>query len=500
MKQIARSRASVVIGLLLAAPAVIGCDAGPQTPPDGGPGPGPGPGEKEDLYQSGSRLRARIQTSEGGAVRFLGWEDTKAKQLCAFHAAEDGQMRCVPLAGQSTSIQYLDDACTQPVAVRSCGASDRYVVAEIPGAACTAEDNPYAVYEVGDAMADSPTFGSFSGTCLPWGPAAPGTELRAVSKIPAEMFVSAAVSVEPHGDRLSAQVLRADDGAREILGIRDEGLDVACDPRMDDLGAMRCAPAISALGGGNFFADAACERPLLADIGASPNCPSPRFAEAPSDPAACKKGFHAVEVGKKVSSMNVYQGEPNACGPAAFLPPDWAFYEVGPEVDTGALPVLAVTDAGDGRLRVPRYTGPDGVPLAQAPQFIDSERNEACVPRLFADGKTRCVAEQVPRFNLYSDDACTTPLAAVPKVDACPVPAPKLGFVTAAPADPLCPGPAVVKELREVGQAWSGAIVYSKSSSSACVGLDPAQIHVDLYEVGAAVDPSVLAEVTEDVE
>ena len=38
MKQIARGRASVVIGLLLAAQAVIGCDAGPETPPDGGPG------------------------------------------------------------------------------------------------------------------------------------------------------------------------------------------------------------------------------------------------------------------------------------------------------------------------------------------------------------------------------------------------------------------------------------------------------------------------------
>lgn len=488
-----RKRRCAAFALVLAGPAaMMACQATPVSPDEP-----PATGDPLATYRSGSRLRARVVEGSGGAARFLGWEDQKARQECQFHTAEDGERRCLPVAGQGTSIEYLDDACTVPVAVRSCGASDRYAVAEVGGPACAGEDTPYSVYEVGDRVDDAPTFGRLGGSCVPAGPASPNDELHAVKKIPVDLFVAGAIEEVPHGDRLSARVLRGDDGSREVLAIRDATLDVECDPRIDELGQVRCAPAASALGGGAFFEDPGCARPLLADIGASPDCPAPRFAEASGEGSACGGGFHAVQVGKKVSAMSVYQGEPGACGPAAFVPPDWAFYEVGAEVEAASLPALRSVESGRGRLRVAVFTGDDGAPLAQGERFIDTERNEGCIPRLFADGKTRCVPENVPRFNLYSDAGCTAFLAAIPKEDGCAAPAPRIGFVTATPADPMCPGPAVVEQLREIGAPFAGAIVYAKSGSDGCTGLDASQIHVDLYEVGAPVDSSVLAEVDE---
>src|SRR5438132_9924411 len=77
-------------------PASDGADGGGA---DGGAGEGGSEGSSgSDLpsYRSGTRLRARLMTAEGGAALFLGWHDVGLDTDCTFNTAADGKLRCVP--------------------------------------------------------------------------------------------------------------------------------------------------------------------------------------------------------------------------------------------------------------------------------------------------------------------------------------------------------------------------------------------------------------------
>ncbi len=89
------------------------------------PGPqGPqGPkGEQGDASEtggnvSGSRLKARYASTPDGAKVFMGWYDSQLNEKCTFRLAEDGRMRCLPVADfeQNMNFSYgeafLDSQC-----------------------------------------------------------------------------------------------------------------------------------------------------------------------------------------------------------------------------------------------------------------------------------------------------------------------------------------------------------------------------------------------------
>ncbi len=488
----------------LVAPGGLGCGAdapsGSGSPSPGGTSTGTGTSQApETIYRSGSRLRARILDAGEGAVRFVGWTDDKLHEACAFHRADDGKVRCVPEISQGASIAYLDAACTQPVGVRKCGSQASFLAVKSQEEACNPDDTPYSVYRMGASVAAAPTFSKLGNTCLPDGPAGPGVELLAVSQVPAATFASALVTEETRAGGLMVRVLRGEDGSRETVAMRDADRHVDCGAQMDPNGQLRCAPEATAIGSGSFFEDASCTVPLLADISSKPGCPAPLFA-ASSSGDACGDGGGAIEVGKKVSTADVYQSAAGACSQVAFLPPDWAFYETGAAVEASSLPKLGEQQLGKGRVRVPVYAGTDKRLLVQGRGFIDTERDQPCVVRPFADGELRCVPEDVERFDLYADDACTEPLAAVPVVPGCVKPPPTVGMMGLPPADPSCASVLVVDKMFELGGKWTGPTVYTKSGAQACTGLDPTQLNVDIYNVGSEMDPWMFPNVVEKTE
>lgn len=451
----------------------------------------------EAVFQSGTRLRARILDASDGAVRFLGWQDNKLNAPCAFHRAEDGRVRCVPEITQGASVAYLDAACTEPVGVRRCGSQAEFVSAPSEQAACDPDETPYSMYRMGAPVSSATTYGKLGNTCIPNGPPGPGVELRELTPMPADRFEPAVIADEARADGLAVRVLRGEDGSRESVGMRDADLHVACAARKDPTNQLRCAPEVSAIGGGSFFEDASCTVPLLADISSKPGCPPPLFAADGNAVDACGDGWSAIAVGKKASPGDVHQSAAGVCTQAAFLPPDWAFYETGAPVDPTTLPELAEQQLGKGRLRVPVYAATDKRLLVQGHGFIDTERGAPCVARPFTDGQTRCVPEDVERFDLYADDACTTPLAAVPLVPGCAKPPPKVGMMSAPPADLSCASILVVAKLYELGGKWTGPTVYTKSGAQSCTGLDSSQLNVEIYSVGAEMDPSAFPTVIE---
>ena len=70
-------------------------------------------------YRSGTRLRARLLTAEGGSALFTGWHDKELDFDCTFGPAEDSKTRCLPRPGSLNS-DFADAACTtKVVATRS---------------------------------------------------------------------------------------------------------------------------------------------------------------------------------------------------------------------------------------------------------------------------------------------------------------------------------------------------------------------------------------------
>ena len=112
-------RSLAIFGALV---ALVGCP-GPGEEPSSNADAGSAPGidaaiigtQKTDLYQSGSRIKARMLTTVDGAKSFLGWRDTQRNENCTFRLAADGKYRCLPATFAGEIGWYLDAACTTAI-------------------------------------------------------------------------------------------------------------------------------------------------------------------------------------------------------------------------------------------------------------------------------------------------------------------------------------------------------------------------------------------------
>ena len=72
------------------------------------------------LYKSGSRIKAKVVFTPGGAQSFAGWYDTKLDVDCRFRTASDGKNRCLPVLSLYVNSYYGDLTCSQkPLALLS---------------------------------------------------------------------------------------------------------------------------------------------------------------------------------------------------------------------------------------------------------------------------------------------------------------------------------------------------------------------------------------------
>lgn len=132
---------------------LVGCSAGVngsngEQGPKGDPGPmGPqGPqGEPGSVGGgvNGSRLKSRVIVGgDGLRLPTPGIFDSMLGVDCGYSLADDGKHRCLPFAGL---VQYLDNACTQRVAV-ACSLPDYISETAVPIDACSPVST--TVYEV----------------------------------------------------------------------------------------------------------------------------------------------------------------------------------------------------------------------------------------------------------------------------------------------------------------------------------------------------------------
>lgn len=76
---------------------------------------------------SGTRLKARYWVGDDGSKQFAGWFDSERNEQCSFRTAEDGDIRCQPVA-EATGGVYFAAGCTTPYfyASTGCGVAPKY--------------------------------------------------------------------------------------------------------------------------------------------------------------------------------------------------------------------------------------------------------------------------------------------------------------------------------------------------------------------------------------
>ncbi len=365
----------------------------------------------EDGVRSGTRLRATY-VGGGQARQFTGFFDQQRGEPCAFETKpRQNDAYCLP-AGERSSGDFLDPACTRPalaVRVGACEPAPTYLT--VPPDVCGAEVT--RIWELG-APIHVPMIYRFHddlSTCA--GIAQPDDAMwrPGITEVPLRDFAHARMGITAEGPRLRTLYVEGDDGSRQDLGALDTELGIDCKLTAEyiDLG-LTCHPRICAFGSG--WADASCTVPLV------------RF-DASQDPTCVCGPSHYAWV---TTQSAIGEGIPRVfkIGPPAETPA--SVYTVGFLDATRVCQRNGVT-AGDmfttsgevevalagrtmlagGRLR-PVVIAGDGARVPDG--FHDTALGFDCTPMRARDQVRRCLPGGGPVGPFYLDAACTTPVTA----------------------------------------------------------------------------------------
>jgi hypothetical protein len=102
------------------------------------------------LYESGTRIKAKVGKTADGAKEFRGWFDTKRNEPCSFSQGPDGKLRCLPTEVISTMDSFfVDPGCTKPPAGTFCSSSvPKYVRVTLKPDVCSAAQSD-AFHQIG---------------------------------------------------------------------------------------------------------------------------------------------------------------------------------------------------------------------------------------------------------------------------------------------------------------------------------------------------------------
>jgi hypothetical protein len=434
-------------------------------------------------WVSGSRLRAHLSVA-GEARIFSGWFDSKLKIDCFFGLDADGRTRCLPpYVGRgsegSDGVFYRDAACTDRIAGFYRKQPPTYVQDADTHAPldCT---KGLTIYATGAVTAPTAVWEDLDG-CAPLS-ASTISDLSFVEvrEVDPSSFVGATETHEPRGPRLSARVLVAEDGARELTGLYDEDRHEECifEARADK--TSLCAPyhGASLLNAqSDLFVDAACTLPAAFT---HDTCGAPTVITDDSG------GFFAVYA----DLSGIYSSAKGSC---TFTPtPKGNYFSVGAPIPASAFASLAVAHEGNGRIQTAYARAPTGERTTSL-GFYDSAKAVQCTSEQAGDGVERCLPKTLGSLGIeYLDAACAQP---VYRVVEGPAPAPSPGTYL---SDYETPGCGECLTVLAVGpQMPTPGAVYTNGSGRCVPFVDTAG---STYYGVTPVSPTDFVEVTSTTE
>jgi hypothetical protein len=106
---------------------------------------------QQDLYQSGSRIKAKVLTTPDGAKSFETWYDAQLQVDCSPVQTFDGQTRCIPTGGYTYGY-WSDPGCTVLLYQGTCSKAPTYAYGYLAtGSGCSTSYSGAHVYTVGNA-------------------------------------------------------------------------------------------------------------------------------------------------------------------------------------------------------------------------------------------------------------------------------------------------------------------------------------------------------------
>jgi hypothetical protein len=414
-----------------AGPALQDASDGPTAPPDVTQPDMPDPFP----WQSGFRLRAKIEDGGNGAMLLDVWRDIVLGLDCTFAVATDGRMRCLPVDEDLPILTtfFADPACTKLIAI---GPAPEQPYVRIVDQRCGRSDDdpkPIRVVRWGGVVSVDTPYIMRSGVCSPI-TNGPDFVWNAIGDADPVQFVAAAERfyVAPAGG--IARILAADDGSRENARLIDPSTGRACEVVSDHIlgGPSSCVPLpFAAAPILRFFDGEGCGQPLAF---AEDGCDH-AFAGLMLRRVDCKLGVDVVTLGASfptASASMFRQFGDGVCRPDMLFTPMTA-YEARAPFPGNMFPSTASRSFGSGRLQAHMHATWDGVAVRNAKlmplryqldpdsatpvlqpapfEFYDTILQTQCRVDAVADGTLRCIPRStMPKLGEYfEDDACTTP-------------------------------------------------------------------------------------------
>jgi hypothetical protein len=440
-------------------------------------------------WQSGTRLRARIQDGGEGAAYFKGWRDTELGFDCEFGLAEDQKQRCLPHLDSAPTIQYEDPSCERPVVTVSSGQVPpawltAFVVAPSSDtSACAVTEGQNRVFQVSGPSSGTDLYSLASTACHKTGSVNAGDTVLSLAAVEPSRFVGASERISDAAGGIAARVLVADDGAIFVDGFRDTKRDQVCDVGSWFGADNRCSSGEAAWLS-DYYADPSCTDGLAY----TDPCAKPTIVYGTFNDHCMKWGIH--ELGEPYKGP-VYSKSGGSC--TAVDTAWWdthAPYRYGAEI-SDQFPALKERLIGTGRLRAQRKVAAGAeYELRDYSAFFDTVLDTWCTG-------TPCMPSGKYGFHpgtadydatTFADSACTQPIATW-----------QCSGEQAAPTYAIQQDPAGNGSTAyRLGAELAGDI-YTLPSGGVCAPAtrDPATVY---YALGDKVDPATLAPVVERVE
>ena len=227
------------------------------------------------------------------------------------------------------------------------------------------------------------------------------------------------------GTRLRRVVRTADDGSTEFLRFHDSMFDADCSYTTAGDGALRCLPVVNNAPfaqGQLRYTDVGCTQPV-AELSAAGIQPAPRYLVSTAltaDGCAQVSSYYNLSMPQPITAGATIYGIVNG-GCSALTAGANDYYGISGELPLTSFVEGAVTTTPSGRLSIDEVDANDGSrfcgPLAG---LHDSDLGTDCTLHYGEDGTARCLPQVLPQQQVFSDAACTQPLAVVLQDQTCP--------------------------------------------------------------------------------
>ena len=167
----------------------------------GSGGTGGGSGGTPD-YVSGSRIKARVQSTADGAKGFAGFYDSQLGVPCAFNHAADDTLRCLPNTYAYVASYFSDSGCATPLAYASFGCAPTYAQKSENSSTCIdvgyyTTNARIRIYSVTSAYTSSTIWSGSPGSCSMSATPATLTFFNIGSEVPASTFSAGSIDNAP---------------------------------------------------------------------------------------------------------------------------------------------------------------------------------------------------------------------------------------------------------------------------------------------------------------